>query len=248
MIAAAFVLLLVSACRDARIDGSDPERARVTIVKARKSLPAERQNEFDRNLQLLMRHGGDPPILADARVRQQIDGKTAQEVITGGEALRRAEEARLHDEKVRKDIADIHASLSRIDAKNPAMKISKEPDWRSSTLGFPVPQTSTVGAADADVHVFCSQTFTNSIEELECEKYEVSGKAIVNGPLPDGVSLEVGGRVRENCRTKFGPSYSRRAGCESSDVASLNNVAAHPEVMKTLRPDRQQELRRLAGW
>src|SRR5712691_11603938 len=52
MIAAALVLLLVSACREARIDGSDPERARVTIVEARKSLPAERQNEFDHNLQL----------------------------------------------------------------------------------------------------------------------------------------------------------------------------------------------------
>jgi hypothetical protein len=58
---------------------------------------------------------------------------------------------------------------------------------------------------------------------------------------PAGVSQEVGMRVRTNCAAKYPGSCMGREASENTDTGAVSNVATHPEVMATLRRERQAD-------
>lgn len=196
-----FVVIAALGCRDVRIDGSDPERARQSIVAARDSLPAERRAEFNRNLQILMRRGAEPPLLADARVRQQIDGKTAPEVITAGDAIVREEAQRRIDEKTKATIAEIHASFDRVDAQDPKM-----------------------GPVDDDVRRFCAASPDPGAVH-RCEWRETLAKQKFTGPLSTGVSADQARQIRITCRNQgVFLSYGELAACQDRLISAYKEL------------------------
>ena len=200
---AVFMVIAALGCREVRIDGSDPERARLSIVAARDSLPAERRAEFDRSLQILMRRGAEPPLLADARVRHQIDGKSASEIITAGDAVLRDEAQRRMDEKTKATIAEIHASFDRVDAQDPKMP--------------PV---------DDDVRQFCAASPDPGAAH-RCEWREMLAKQKFTGPLSKNVSADQARQIRTNCRNQgVFQSYGELAACQDRFLSAFSDMQA----------------------
>src|SRR5207245_3303764 len=145
-------------CREPRIDGSSPERTRRTITAARASLPPEQRRDFDRYLDLLMRRGADPPMIADPRVRAQINGRTGPEIIKAGETILREDAERRMNEKAKAELAEINASFDRAEA-----------DQRK------------LGPVDDDVRALCQhQSDPNLVRR--CEWREMLANEKCNGP------------------------------------------------------------------
>jgi hypothetical protein len=258
-------------CSPPRIDGGDPERTRTTIAEARRSLSSERQPLFDRALKDLMYHADPLPLLSNPAVRAAINGKTAEEVIKAADDLRREENARRHDEQIRAEKAQIDGAFSSIAARDraAAAKVAAAGGSASplatpngeltpaglsalAALGAPITDTAAViKSADPDVRDYCRQKTIKSPPiinfEVECVRDEMAGKKAVTGGLPNGVTAEVGQRIRDNCAIKYSGSYRDREACENTDAGSILNVGSHPEIMSQLSKTRQEELHRLMG-
>ena len=188
-----FASIAALACRQPRIDGRNSERARVTITAARSSLPAERRPDFDRYLDLLMRRGAEPPFLADARVREQINGKTASEIINAGEAILREDAQHRMDEKAKHELAEINASFGRAEANDAKMP-----------------------AVDDDVRQFCAAAKDPELVH-RCEWRETVAKQNFTGPLPAlprGVTTSEALQIRITCRNEGNTSWGELAACQ----------------------------------
>jgi len=251
------VALLLFACAPPAIDGRDAEHARTSIIKVRDSLPQSKAKEFDDSLKLVLAKAADVPTLSNARVLAAINGKNGEQIIAAAAELRRATE----EAKLQADAAAIKATLNNIHESDRAaaekLVLSKSSDGTApadpkltiAALTISEDQRKAVmSSADPEIKARCSQIATaNSIAELDCVKSEMHGKAFVNGMPVAGVSEELGMRIRANCAAKYPQSYMAREACENTDAGAIKNVAMHPDVMGTLRPERQAELRMLMG-
>lgn len=98
----AFGLSLLAACGQPTVDGSSEEATKKSIEKISKSLSEEEQKKFQQAVMViafsqamsgmdmgkLMRGESPDPDEIQAKVRERLNGKTAQEIIAEGERIR----------------------------------------------------------------------------------------------------------------------------------------------------------------
>ncbi len=258
-------LIILSACAAPRIDGRDADHARASIANVRHSVPSEKQREFDSALRYLMQSAAAVPTLTDPRVRTAIDAKSGVEIIAAAHDRRAAEDRKRDEERMQREKREIDSTLASIrrSDREAAAKIGAIAPSRAASTGAKPPalevsaaavaalagaSTKYDGPVDDDVRSHCTVLAGGRSDLLDiCLRQEMEGKRAVTATLPAGVSSEIGQRVRDNCLRKSGDSYYARWACENTDVGSINNVSLHPEVMKTLRPERQRELHTLMG-
>ena len=75
-----------------RVDTSSDEKMKASIAKVRESLPENRRHEFDEALEIMLFSQVDLPNLfvvgttgvnvVEAKIKQSLNGKTAQEIIS----------------------------------------------------------------------------------------------------------------------------------------------------------------------
>ena len=253
---------VLAACGTPVIDGRDAEHARASIVKVRESLPETKAKPFDDSLKLVLAKAADVPTLSNPHVLAAINGKTGEQIIAAAAELRRQQE----EEKLRQEAAAIKATLNDIRASDNAGAAKLA--LRTSTSDAAAPnsaetqaaaqqvlaalkinemeQKSVLDSADDDVKARCSGWTTGSGPAyVDCVRVEMRGKRFVTGVTAPGVPQDVGLRIRANCATKYPDSYRFREACENSDAGAIVYVYNHPEAMKTLRPERQAELKML---
>ncbi len=267
----AVALIVFSACGAPRIDGRDADRARASIANVRRSVASEKQREFDSALRYLMERAAAVPTLGNPQVRAAIDGKSGDEIIAAARERRAVEDRKREEERLRQEkqaidstLAGIHQRDREASAKLGDIATAGSTTGSGTTSAGAKPEglegvaaalaalagasTKYEGPVDDDVRSRCTMLASGRSDALNiCLRQEMEGKRAVTGALPAGVEANVGQRVRENCLRKYGESYYLRRACENTDVGSINNVALHPEVMKTLLPERQKELHTLMG-
>jgi hypothetical protein len=92
------VLTILAGCSDPKIDASSDESMKASVEKVRKSLSEPKQKEFDQAMQILafsqidmkdiFTQGATGVGNLEGKVRQLLDGKTAEQVIAEAERIR----------------------------------------------------------------------------------------------------------------------------------------------------------------
>ncbi|HEY3055405.1 MAG TPA: hypothetical protein VGK31_05695 [Thermoanaerobaculia bacterium] len=238
-------VILLTSCAPARIDGRSVDKANESIRVVRRSAGTARAAEFDRALQFLMSDGEtEVPLLSDPAVRARISGKTADEVIASAAALRDERQKRAHEEEVQRQLADLKASIGRIESAEPKITLapapppidpfSEEAIWREEPL-----------TDDRQIVDFCSRRFDEMRARRQCEQDELRAKQLLARGLPRGVSQYHGTRIRIHCKGKMPVTYRGRAVCEADTARTLEVIRLHPEALERLPADVRAEMEAL---
>lgn len=120
-------LLLITACGEVKIDGSDQEAIESSMVEVRATLPASKQETFDKSVEAILFDGvgnifeaAANPEGIQSKFRERVDGMTAQDILTEGEKILAEREAR-RLEKVAKEREQAVGELAELDLKIEAL-------------------------------------------------------------------------------------------------------------------------------
>lgn len=123
---------LLAGCSDPKIDASSDEAMKTSVEKVRESLPEARRQDFDLSMQLLafsqidmkdiFAQGAAGVGNLEGKVRQSLDGKTAEQIIAEAERIR----AERKERERRQALEEIHElETKRIKSENARNHLKK---------------------------------------------------------------------------------------------------------------------------
>ena len=115
--------LLVLACTEPRIDTSTDDRMKASVAEVRASLPEATRSQFDSALQMLafsevslgsiLAEGATPGALL-GKMKDQLEGKSAADVIATADSIRTAHEAKERDQALQ-EIRELEEQKGKAD-------------------------------------------------------------------------------------------------------------------------------------
>ena len=241
------VAVLFASCAAPRIDGTSVETANDSMRAVRHSAGAAREKEFDRALMFVMSDGGSAvPRVGDPAVRQRIHGKTADEVIASAAALEQEVKKRAHEQEVQRQLAELKGSFGRIEAADPKIKLSPAPEPEQEKRVDPMSEYAIYSEKpltdDPMILAMCSQRNSEGVMQRQCEQDELKSKQKIIKALPQGVTQEVGSKIRVYCAKKWRETYRGRERCEINTVKMWFILQKHPEALDMLPPGEREGL------
>lgn len=240
------VIALLS-CAVPKIDGSSTERAVASLRAVRQSVPAADRERFDKDLTFVLGDGGRvTPVLDDAAARARINGKTADDVFRAATALRVERARQDHEAKVKAELASIHDSLGRIEAKDKAVKVTLARPLTPSVLEPDSPEVSR--SSDPQIAALCGRfPPDDEFARQECEEQELSAKGKLSKAIPSSFSTDIANRLRLSCAQRQPQSYRARLACVMNGVRIIPYALKNPAILDNLPPEERIPIEQIIG-